>query len=120
MEIIILPILIFIFLDVNRINVPLWQFVYLDDSYSLLYDIDDVYSLEEISWTGPNSTQDHTGTISSAEIEDEGIYRYSFVIMGAKNDSFTTTLYVLGKIMCYCNLYLESISPTLRVHVYCM
>ena len=54
-------ILLFIFLDVDRINVPLWQFVYLDDSYSLLYD-SDVYSLEEISWTGPDS-QDHNGTI---------------------------------------------------------
>ena len=59
---------------------------YLDESYSLLYDIDD-----------------HNGTISSAEIEDEGIYRCSFVIMGAKSDSFTTSLYVLGKIMCFCN-----------------
>ena len=99
MEIIILPL---IFLDVDRINVPLWQFVYLDESYSLLYDIDDVYSLEEISWTGPDS-EDHNGTISSAEIEDEGIYRCSFVIMGAKSDSFTTTLYVLGEIVCFCN-----------------
>ena len=98
MEIIIL---LFIFLDVDRINVPLWQFVYLDDSYSLLYD-SDVYSLEEISWTGPDS-QDHTGPISSVEIEDEGIYRCSFLIMGAKSDFFTTTLYVLGKIMCFYN-----------------
>ena len=102
MEIIILPILLLIFLDVDRINVPLWQFVYLDESYSLLYDIDDVYSLEEISWTGPDS-QDHNGTISSAEIEDEGIYTCSFVIMGAKSDFFTTTLYVLGEIVCFCN-----------------
>ena len=100
MEIFILPILLLIFLDVDRINIPLWQFVYLDESYSLLYD-SDVYSLEEIRWIGPDS-QDHNGTISSAEIEDEGIYRCSFVIMGAKSDSFTTTLYVLG-IVCFCN-----------------
>ena len=53
MEIFILPILLLIFLDVDRINIPLWQFVYLDESYSLLYD-SDVYSLEEIikvDWT---------------------------------------------------------------------
>ena len=55
MEIIILLVFLLIFIDIDRINVPLWQFVYLDESYSLLYDIDDVYSLEEISWTGPDS-----------------------------------------------------------------
>ena len=113
-EIIILPILLLIFLDADRINVPVWQFVYLDESYTLLCD-SDAYSLEEIRWTGPDS-QDHNGTISSAEIEDEGIYNCSVVIMGAKSDFFKTTLYVLGKIMCYCNLYLESVSPTLRVY----
>ena len=101
MEIIILPILLLIFLDVDRINVPLWQFVYLDESYSLLYD-SDVYSLEEIRWIGPDS-QDHNGTISSAEIEDEGMYSCSFVIMGVESDFFTTTLYVLGELMCFCN-----------------
>ena len=101
MEIIILLILLLIFLDVDRINVPRWQFVYLDEPYSLLYDID-IYSLEEISWTGPDS-QEHNGTISCAEIDDEGIYSCSFLIMGAKSDTFTTTLYVLGKIMCFCN-----------------
>ena len=101
MEIIILPILLLIFLDVDRINVPPWQFVYLNESYSLLYD-SDVYSLENIKWTGPNSKK-HSGTISSAEIEDEGIYKCSFVIMGARSDSFNTTLYVLGEIMCFCN-----------------
>ena len=85
MEIIILPILLLIFLDVDRINVPLWQFVYLDESYKLLCD-SDAYSPEEISWTGPDS-QDNNGTFSSAEIEDEGIYTCSFVIMGAKSDS---------------------------------
>ena len=99
---ILLPIFLLIFLDVGRINVPLWQFVYLDESYSLLCDIDDVYSLEEISWTGPDS-QDHNGTISSAEIGDEGMYKCSFVIMGAKSDFFTTNLYVLGEIMCICS-----------------
>ena len=67
---------------------------------SLLCD-SDAYSLEEISWTGPDS-QDHNCTISSAEIEDEEIYTCSFVIMDAKSDSFTTTLYVLGEIMCIC------------------
>ena len=101
MEIIILPILLLIFLDVDRINVPLWQFVYLDESYSLLCD-SDVYRLENISWTGPHSEEQY-GTISSAEIEDEGIYKCSFVIMDAKINPFTTTLYVLGEIMCFCS-----------------
>ena len=101
MEIIILPILLLIYLDVDRINVPVWQFAYLDESYSLLCD-SDVYSLEQINWTGPHS-EENNGTISSAEIEDEGIYSCSFVIMGAKSNSFTTTLHVLGKIIRFCN-----------------
>ena len=94
-----ISIAIFIFIhsliDSNRINVPEWQFVYLNDSYNFVCD-SDVYNLSIDHWTDVGNDAIHPGFLNNAQLSNEGQYTCTFTILNSI-DKRTMNVIVLSK-----------------------
>ena len=60
-------------IDSNCINVPEWQFVYLNDSYNFVCD-SDVYNLSIDHWTDVENDSIHPGFLNNAQLSEERQY----------------------------------------------
>ena len=89
-----LVIIIIIIIDSSSVNVPVYQFVYVNESYSLVCGSIE-YELTVNKWTKNGNSNKTDSIINDAQLIDEGNYTCHFSIYD-NNNTNTTQLIVLG------------------------